>query len=102
MSASKTTSELALEEEAREDLRYFADAIEYMETHDIGDELEGMPEVHFTMSPQARRKRYPLDTELSAKLDGIAQQRGIPAEDLLNQWVREKAAETLTVGAAEE
>lgn len=93
MSASKTTSELALEEEAREDLRYFANAIEYMETHDIGDELEGIPEVHFTIIPQARRKRYPLDTELSAKLDGIALKRGVPAETLLNEWVREKTAE---------
>ncbi len=100
MSASKTTAELALEKEAREDLLYFADAIEYMETHDIGDELEGMPEVHFTISPLARRKRYPLDTELSAKLDGIAKQRGIPAETLLNEWVREKTAESEAIKAA--
>ncbi len=100
MITSKTTVERDLEEEAREDLHHFADTIEYLETHDIGDELEGMPEVHFTISPQAKRKRYPLDTELSAKLDGIAEQRGIPAEALLNEWVREKAAEIEAIKAA--
>jgi hypothetical protein len=93
MNASKTTAELTLEEEAREDLRYFADTIEYLETHDMGDELASMPEVHFEINVPPR-KRYPLERELSAKLDGIARQRGMSAETLLNDWVREKAAES--------
>ncbi|MGI4791789.1 MAG: hypothetical protein ACRYFS_23450 [Janthinobacterium lividum] len=82
------------------DLEYFAEAIQYFETHDIGDELAASPLVHFEISPQARRKRYPLDTELASKLDGIASQRGISAETLLNEWVREKAEESDAVGAA--
>jgi len=82
-------------------LLLYADEIEYFDTHDLGEELEKSPEVHFEISPRLRRKRYPLDDELSEKLANIASQRGIPAEDLLNQWVREKAAETTTVGAAE-
>lgn len=79
----------------------YADEIEYFDTHDLSEELEKMPEVHFEISPRLRRKRYPLDDELSEKLAAIARQRGIPAEDLLNQWVREKAAESQAVGAAE-
>ena len=86
-------------QEQSDDLAYFARAIEHFETHDIGDELANSPEVHFEVNPQARRKRYPLEPSLAAHLDSIAQQRGIPAETLLNEWVREKTAETKAVGA---
>lgn len=96
MSANNSISD----KEFQEDLAFFADEIAYIETHDISDELDAMPEAHFEVSPSARRKRYPLEDELSEKLVTIAQQRGVPAEDLLNQWVREKAAESQTVGAA--
>ncbi len=96
MSASKTIGE----QEAVSDLLLYADEIEYFDTHDLSEELEKMPEVHFEISPSARRKRYPLDYELSEKLAAIAQQRGVPAEDLLNQWVREKTAESQAVGTA--
>ncbi len=86
-------------QEQKEDLEYFADAIEYFETHDLSEELANSPEVHFTVSPQAKRRRYPLDTKLSAKLDKIAEQRGVPAEMLINEWVREKTDEFEHSGA---
>lgn len=87
-------------QEQKEDLEYFADAIEDFEMHDLSEELANSPEVHFTINPQLRRKRYPLDNGLVAKLDSIAAQRGIPAETLLGDWVREKAAEAETATAA--
>ncbi len=92
MSANKSISD----KEFKEDLAFFADEIAYIETHDIGDELEAMPEVHFEISPRLRRKRYPLDDELSENLVNIASQRGIPTEALLNRWVREKIIESTT------
>ncbi len=100
MSAAKVAVKLTDEEEAREDLRYFADLIEHFDTHDVGDELEEMPEVHFEVNPQIRRRRYPLDANLALQLDSIAHQRGISAETLLNEWVREKTAEVEAVSAA--
>ena len=96
MSVGKTPRQ----QEEVSDLVLYADEIEYFETHDLSEELANSPEVHFEFSPQARRKRYPLETELSAKLDGIASRRGVSAETLLNEWVREKTAETEAVGAA--
>lgn len=74
---------------------------EYLDTHDIGEELEAMPEVHFEVHLPPHRRFYPLDAQLSERLRDIAGERGVSAEALLNQWVREKAAETLTVVAAE-
>ena len=96
MSVSETTHQ----QEEVSDLVLYADEIEYFETHDLSEELANSPEVHFEISPQARRKRYPLDYNLAAQLDSIASQRGVSAETLLNEWVREKTAETKTVGAA--
>ena len=89
-------------QEQADDLAYFADAIEYFETHDIGGELESMPEVHFEINLPPRKARFALETELAAKLRAAAHQRGVSAETLLNQWVEEKAAEVLAVGAVQE
>ena len=80
------------DKECSEDLAFLADAIEYFDTHDLSDELANMPEVHFEISPNARRKRYPLALEPSEQLEAIASQRGISAEALLNEWVLEKLA----------
>ena len=107
MSASKTE-----EQAAREDVPAYAEIVEHFEASDLGDELETMPEVHFDVHLPPRRPLYPLNAELSAKLQSIARQRGVSPEGLLNLWVQEKisqdpqpgdkkAAEILTVGAAE-
>lgn len=96
MSANEITHQ---QEES--DLVLYADEIEYFETHDLSEELANGPEVHFEISPQARSRFYfEMEPELRAKLKVIAKQRGIPAETLLNEWVREKTAETEAVGAA--
>lgn len=100
VSKAETQKQSASQREAAEDLAFFAKEIEYFETHDISEELAASPEVHFEISPRLRRKRYPLDDELSETLANIAHQRGVSAEALLNQWVREKAEESRMVGAA--
>ena len=101
MDANKTmNAEEARQRELEEDLLFFAKEIEYFETHDISEELANAPEVHFEINLPPRRKCYPLDAALAAQLDSIASQRGISAEILLNEWVREKTAETEAVSAA--
>ena len=67
----------------------------------MSEELAASPAVHFEINLPSRKPHFAIETALAAKLRETARQRGIPAEDLLNQWVREKAAETTTVGAAE-
>lgn len=96
-----SVSEITHQQEDVSDLVLYADEIEYFETHDLSEELANGPEVHFEISPQARSRFYfEVEPELRVKLKAIAQQRGIPAETLLNEWVREKTAETEAVGAA--
>jgi len=95
-----SVSEATQQQTEVSDLVLYADEIEYFETHDLSEELANGPEVHFEISPQLRRRRYPLDSHLAAQLDTIASQRGTSPEILLNEWVREKMAETEAVGAS--
>ena len=90
----------ATHQQEESDLVLYADEIEYFETHDLSEELANGPEVHFEISPQARRTHFPIEAPLAAKLRETARQRGTSAEHLLNEWVREKTAETEAVSAA--
>ena len=99
MIATEMPVKLNAEEEAREDIRQLADVIEYLDTHDIGDELEAMPEVHFEINLPPRKAYFTLEAVLAAKLREVARQRGVAAEALLNEWVREKVTELAAVGA---
>lgn len=99
MNATKTAADLADEKEAQEDIRHFADLIEHFDTHDVGDELANAPEVHFEINLPPRKTYFSIEMALAAKLREIARQRGTSAETLLNEWVREKTAETGAVGA---
>ena len=87
MSANKVE-----EQAAREDVHAYAKAVEHFETHDLGDELDEMPQAHFDVHLPPRRTLYPLDAELSDRLRDIARQRGVSPEQLLNLWVQEKMA----------
>ena len=98
VSELKPHGQTALDKEVAEDLAFFADEIEYFETHDISEELANSPEVHFEINLPPRKPHFAIETALAAKLREAARQRGIPAEALLNEWVREKAAESETVG----
>ena len=95
-----SASEAIDEQGAVSDLVLYADEIEYFDTHDLSEDLEKRPEVHFEIGPRLRRKRYPLDEELAEVLVNAARRRGVSAVTLLNEWVREKAAEVETVGVA--
>ena len=100
MIATETPVKLTAEEEAREDIRQLADVIEYLDTHDVGDELDALPEVHFEINLPPHKAHFAVEAALAAKLREAARQRGIAAEALLNEWVREKIEAGQPVGAA--
>ena len=88
------------DKEFAEDMAFFAKEIEYLDTHDIGDELAAMPEVHFEFNLPPRRSHFAIEAALAAKLREVAAQRNVSAETLLSEWLREKTAEGEPVGAA--
>jgi len=68
----------------------YREMAEYWDEHDLDDAWDPSRRVEFEVDIQARRRYFPLDQELSRKIDKAARKRGVTAETLLNLWVLEK------------
>lgn len=66
---------------------------EFWDIRDLADYWEQTHPVDFEIDVQSEVTYYALDTDLSAKVRSIAEQRGVSAETLLNLWVQEKLQE---------
>jgi hypothetical protein len=64
--------------------------VEFFDTHDMGDYLDELPEVHFDVDIKKRTHLVAIDEEIVSKLSEIARLKQIPAEALVNSWLREK------------
>jgi hypothetical protein len=64
--------------------------VEFFDTHDMGEYEESLPEVHFDVHLQKSAHLVAIDEELSSKLTEIAEKEHVPAESLVNNWLREK------------
>ncbi len=69
-------------------------AVNFFDENDMGDYLEGMPEVEFEIDLQADKTFFAVDAQLSSQLLQAAKKRGVSAETLVNLWVQEKLLET--------
>jgi hypothetical protein len=67
--------------------------VEYFDTHDLGDDWALMPEVQFDIDIQKRTHLVAIDEDLIARLSSIAKARRVPAETLINTWLKEKVLE---------
>ena len=63
---------------------------EFFDTHDMGDYGEDLPAAHFDVNLQRRTHLVAIDEEINSKLTEIAEQEQMPAEALVNSWLREK------------
>ena len=63
---------------------------EYWDEHDLEDAWDPSRQVEFEVSIESRFRYFPLDRDLSRKIDDAARRRGVTAETLLNLWVQEK------------
>ena len=69
------------------------DLVEYFETHDMGDDLEGLPEVQFDIDLKRRTHLVAVAEDLVGKIGEMARSRHISSESLINSMLREKIAE---------
>lgn len=67
--------------------------VKYFDTHDLGDEWEKMPEAAFDIDIQKRTHLIAIDEELIERVAVIAKARHVPAEELINSWLKEKMLE---------
>lgn len=66
---------------------------EFWDTHDLADYWEQTEPAEFEIDLRSEARYYALDTGLAAKVEEIAQRRGVSVETLLNLWVQEKLHE---------
>ena len=66
------------------------DLIEFFDSHDLGEYLEDMPEVHFEVDIKRRVHLFALDEKIADKLFQIAKHKRITSEALINAWMKEK------------
>lgn len=66
--------------------------VTYFDAHDLGDELDGLPEVRFDVDLQTRKHLVTLDEDIAEQVEKIALRQHIPSEVLINAWLREKIA----------
>ncbi len=69
------------------------DLVEFFDSHDLGECLEQMPEATFDVDLKHKTHLFALDEELSHKLTELARAKHVPAETLINTWLREKLLE---------
>jgi hypothetical protein len=68
------------------------EAAEFWDTHDSGDYEEYMRDVDCTIDIKQRTYLVSLNGDLYRKVRAIAQEKGVPAETLVNLWIKEKAS----------
>jgi CopG antitoxin of type II toxin-antitoxin system len=68
------------------------EAAEFWDTHDSAEYEEFMREVDSEVEIKRRTYWVSLNGELYRKVRAIAQEKGVPADALVNLWVEEKAS----------
>ena len=66
------------------------EAAEFWDTHDSADYEDYMKDIEYEVNIKRRVYLVELNNDLYDKVRVIAQEKGIPAETLVNQWVQEK------------
>lgn len=64
--------------------------VEFFDSRDMGDYLEGMPEVEFTVALRSKRHLVAIDEEVASQLTEIAKVEMVSAEALVNSWLKER------------
>jgi hypothetical protein len=64
--------------------------VEFFEVHDMGEYEEALPEAHFKVDIRRKTHLVAIDEEVNSRLSEIAAQEQMPAESLVNDWLREK------------
>jgi hypothetical protein len=70
--------------------------VDFFDERDLGDYVDQMPEAHFDVELKQRTHLFAINEDLSIKLTEIAKAKQMPAETLINTWLREKILEPNT------
>ena len=72
------------------ELKSTSAAVDFFETHDLGDYWEQMPEADFEIKLKRRKHLIALEEEVVTQVTQIAKAKKISSEFLINTWLKEK------------
>jgi hypothetical protein len=72
--------------------RSYEEIGEYWDSHDASEAWDQGKPVEFEIDVKAGKRYFPIEKNLSQKLDQIARSQGVSAETLINLWLQEKIA----------
>ncbi|KFI36339.1 hypothetical protein HY00_00160 [Peptococcaceae bacterium SCADC1_2_3] len=67
--------------------------VNFFEKHDLGEYWDQMPEAEFDIEIKKRKHTFTIDEDIAIKLTEIARSKRVPAEELVNLWLKEKISE---------
>ena len=68
--------------------------VDYFDSHDMGDQLEHMPEVQIDVDIKSKKYLVAIEEEILSKLADIAKRESVSSEQLINSWLKERILET--------
>ena len=64
----------------------------FFDAHDMGDYWDRLPKTEFDINFKTKKHLIAVDKEIIQKLNRMAKSKRVPAETLVNTWLREKLA----------
>ncbi len=77
--------------------RSYAEIGEYWDKHDVSKVWGKTRKVKFEVVAEPEATYYPVEKELSEKIQSVAKRRGVPSNALVNLWLQQKVKEQRAV-----
>jgi hypothetical protein len=73
--------------------RSYADIGEYWVKHDLSDVWGKTKKVKFEVVAEPEATYYPVERDLSARIQSVAKKQGVSSDTLVNLWLEQKIKE---------
>ena len=73
--------------------RSYAAIGEYWDQHDLSDAWGKSKKVKFEVVAEPEATYYPVEKDLSAKIQSVAKKHGVSSDTLVNLWLEQKVKE---------
>jgi len=73
--------------------RSYAEIGEYWDQHDLSDVWGKTRKVKFEVVAEPEATYYPIEKDLSEKIQSVARKQGVSSDTLVNLWLEQKVKE---------
>jgi CopG antitoxin of type II toxin-antitoxin system len=79
--------------------RSYAEIGEFWDEHDLSDSWKKTKKVQFDVVLEPEATYYPVEKDLSEKIQSVARKQGVSSDTLVNLWLKQKVKEQRTTRA---